>query len=121
MKLTVNFARNNFFCLRQFFLKKRMCQKKVSKHHGYRKKEQKKFFFRKTGLPEKPDYLRLFFPCSFPKVNSLQAHIKKSQNRSLIYVMSRSLSFPTVFHFLFVFVFRISFASFKNIHFVFVL
>jgi len=64
--------------------------------HGA-KKMKKKFFFRKTGLPAKPEYpenhetSETFFPDSFLKLNSLQAHMKKnSKSRLPFYVMSRS-------------------------------
>ena len=47
------------------------------------KKNEKKNFFRKTGLPIKPEYpenretSKAFFLDSFLKLNSLQAHVKQ--------------------------------------------
>ena len=48
-------------------------------------KNTKKNFFRKTGLPAKPEYpenresSETIFPDSFLKLNSLQAYMKKNQ------------------------------------------
>jgi len=60
-----------------------MCQKKVSKHHGFSKK-RKKIFFRKLGPPVKPEYpvnreSSQTFPDSLLKFNSLQVYVKKNQ------------------------------------------
>ena len=85
MKLTVNVARKTCFCLRQFLMKKRISQKKVSKHHGYGKKELKINFFPKNRASSKTRLSETFFPCSFPKLNSLQAHIKKI-TKSITYI-----------------------------------
>ena len=58
-----------------------MTKKNMSKNSFkiscFLKKNEKKIFFQKTGLPAKPRNFQDFFPDSFLKINSLQAYIKK--------------------------------------------
>ena len=72
--------KRNFLGRTLFYDKILISQKKV--HRIIMVFEEKKFF-RKTGLPAKPEYpenhetCQTFFPDSLPKLNSLQVHVKK--------------------------------------------
>jgi len=63
---------------------KKNMSKKILRHHGFCEK-QKKIFFRKTGLPAKPDYpencetWETFFPWFFPLIKFSTSPYKKNQ------------------------------------------